>query len=214
MTYKAVIFDLDGTLVDSLEDLADATNYALKFFGQPGHSTEAIKQMVGEGTNTLISKALAGDKQELIGQVLAKMREKYDKICLNKSRPYKGLLEVVTELAKRQIKLAVLTNKDEKMSQKIVSHFFDGYFQIVKGTTQAVPVKPEPAAALQILEKLDVRPQEAIFVGDSNIDIQTAKAANIKAVSVSWGFRSRKELFEAGTDVIIDYPYQLLELFN
>jgi phosphoglycolate phosphatase len=214
MTYKAVIFDLDGTLVNSLEDLADATNYALKFFGQPVHKTEAIKQMVGEGTNTLISKALAGDKQELIGQVLAKMREKYGEICLNKSRPYKGLLEVVTELAKRQIKLAVLTNKDEKMSQKIVRHFFDGYFQIVKGTTQAVPVKPEPAAALQILEKLDVRPQEAIFVGDSNIDIQTAKAANIKAVSVSWGFRSRKELFEAGTDVIIDYPYQLLELFN
>ncbi len=214
MTYKAVIFDLDGTLVDSLQDLADATNYALKFFGQPVHNTEAIKQMVGEGTDTLISKALAGDKQELIGQVLAKMREKYDKICLNKSRPYKGLLEVVAELAKRQIKLAVLTNKDEKMSQKIVSHFFDGFFQIVKGTTQAVPVKPEPTAALQILEKLDIRPQEAIFVGDSNIDIQTAKAANIKAIGVSWGFRGRKELIGAGADIIIDYPYQLLELFN
>ena len=212
MSYKAVIFDLDGTLVNSLEDLADATNYALKFFAQQTHSTEAFKLMVGEGTRTLISRALPTDKQELIEQVLVKMREKYMQICLNKSRPYKGLQEVVTELAQRKIKLAVLTNKDEKMAQKIVSHFFNGLFQIVKGTIEAVAVKPEPTAVLQVLAQLKVKPEEAIFVGDSKIDVQTAKAASIKAVGVSWGFRGRGELIEAGADAVIEEASQLLRL--
>ena len=212
MSYKAIIFDLDGTLVNSLEDLADATNYALKFFGQQVHSVEAFRQMVGEGTRTLISKTLANDKQELIEQVLVKMREKYMQICLDKSRPYNGIPEVVSELAKRKFKLAVLTNKDQKMAQKIVSHFFEGLFQIVKGTIEAIAVKPEPTAALQVLTRLGVKPEEAIFVGDSKIDVQTAKAAGIKAVGVNWGFRGRAELIEAGADAVIDEPGQLLTL--
>jgi phosphoglycolate phosphatase len=214
MTYKAVIFDLDGTLVNSLQDLADATNYALKFFGKQVHNTEAFKQMVGEGTRTLISRALNNKNAELIEPVLAKMREKYMQICLNKSLPYNGLKEVVDELAKRKFKLAVLTNKDEKMAQKIVSHFFDGLFQIVKGTIDAVAVKPQPTAVLQVLEKLGVRPEETIFVGDSKIDVQTAKAAGIKAVGVSWGFRGRGELIEAGADAVIDEANQLLRLLQ
>jgi len=214
MTYKAVIFDLDGTLVNSLEDLADATNFALKFFGQQVHNTEAFKQMVGEGTRTLISRALPTDKQGLIEEVLVKMREKYDQILLNKSRPYKGLQEVVTELAKKKIKLAVLTNKDEKMAQKIVSHFFNGLFQIVKGTIEAVAVKPQPTAVLQVLAQLGVKPEETIFVGDSKIDVQTAKAAGIKAVGVSWGFRGRGELIEAGADAVIEEAAALLKILN
>jgi phosphoglycolate phosphatase len=213
MTYKAVIFDLDGTLVNSLQDLADATNYALKCYGQPGHKVEDFRQMVGEGTRTLISRTLRPDKQELIEQVLVKMREKYMQICLDKSRPYKGLMEVITELAQRKIKLAVLTNKDQKMAQKIVGHFFAGFFQIIKGTIEAVPVKPQPAATLQVLKELGVRPTEAMFVGDSNIDIQTAKAAGVKAVGVSWGFRGKAELIEAGADLIIEEPKELLSLF-
>ena len=196
MTYKAVIFDLDGTLVNSLEDLADATNYALNSFGQPSRDVKEFPQMVGDGTRTLISRALRPNKQELVEDVLGKMREKYPQICLNKTRPYKGLQELVAELVKRKIKLAVLTN------------------EIIKGTTASVPVKPEPFEALQILKQLDVRPEETLFVGDSNIDVKTAKAAGIKAIGVSWGFRGRKELIEAGADAVIDEPSQLLSLFN
>ena len=214
MTYKSAIFDLDGTLVNSLEDLADATNYALKSFNQPEKELQAFPQMVGEGTRTLIKRALDNENPELIEKVLLKMREKYMQICLNKTRPYKGLVEVVTEFAKRKIKLAVLTNKDQKMAEKIVSHFFDGFFQIVKGTTDAVPVKPEPFEALQVLAKLGVKPEETIFVGDSKTDMQTAKAAGIKAVGVSWGFRDKKELTEAGAEKIIDEPSQLLKFFQ
>ena len=214
MIYKAAIFDLDGTLVNSLEDLADATNYALRTFKQPGHTAEAIQQMIGEGTRTLISKTLGQDKQHLIEDVLKKMREKYIQICLDKTRPYKGLLEVVAELVyKKDAKLAVLTNKDQKMAQKIVCHFFNGYFQIIKGTTDAIAVKPEPQEALQLLDKLRVKPQETIFVGDSATDVQTAKAAGIKMVGVSWGFRGKEELIKAGAETIVNEPKQLLEFF-
>jgi phosphoglycolate phosphatase len=214
MTYKAAIFDLDGTLVNSLEDLTDATNYALRTSNQPEHTAQAIRQMVGEGTRTLISRTLAPDKRHLIAEVLKKMREKYIQICLDKTRPYMGLLEVVAELVyHKDAKLAVLTNKDQKMAQKIVCHFFNGYFQIIKGTTNAIAVKPQPHEALQVLEKLRVKPQETIFVGDSVTDVQTAKAAGIKMIGVSWGFRGTEELIKAGAERIINEPKQLLEFF-
>lgn len=214
MAYKAAIFDLDGTLVDSLADLADATNYALKIFGQPSRDIQAFRQMVGNGIRTLISRALGPDKQHLAEDVLEKMREKYTQICLDKTRPYNGLPQVIAELAKRGIKLAVLTNKDQKMAQKIVRHFFDGYFQIIKGTTAAVAVKPEPFEALQVPEKFNVKPQETVFIGDSDIDMQTAKGGKMFAIGVSWGFRGRKELIEAGADAVIDEPGELLRFFT
>lgn len=214
MAYKAAIFDLDGTLVDSLADLADATNYALEIFGQPSRNLQAFRQMVGDGTRTLISRALEPDKQHLAENVLEKMREKYAQICLDKTRPYNGLPQVAAELAKRGIKLAVLTNKDQKMAQKIVRHFFNGYFQIIKGTTASAAVKPEPFEALQVLEKFNAKPQETVFIGDSDIDMQTAKGCKMFAIGVSWGFRGRKELMEAGADVVIDEPGQIIDLFN
>ena len=170
--------------------------------------------MIGDGIQTLIGRSLGQDKQHLIEQVLVKMREKYLQICLNKTRPYKGIPEVIDELARKGVKLAVLTNKDQKMAQQIVNHFFNGFFQIVKGTMAAIPVKPQPFEALQILEKLNISCQEAIFVGDSNIDIQTAKSAGIKALGVSWGFRGKKELMEAGAETIIDEVNQLLAFFK
>jgi phosphoglycolate phosphatase len=214
MTYKAVIFDLDGTLVNSLEDLADAVNFALTCFKQPVHSVESIKAMIGDGTRIFISRALPADKQDLIEQTLVKMREKYIEICLNKTRPYDGMREVLDELRKRGIKMAVLTNKDQKMSEKVVKHFFDGYFQILMGTIDAVPLKPDPKAVLKMLKELDVKPSKALFVGDSNIDIKTAKAAGIIGIGVNWGFRSEEELKRAGADFIINTPKELLNILK
>ncbi len=213
MRYKAAIFDLDGTLVDSLGDLADATNYVLEIFGQPRRDLQAFRKMVGEGTRTLISRALEPDKQYLVDKVLEKMREKYAQICLNKVRPYKGLPQIVAELSQKGVKLAVLTNKDQNTAERIVGHFFDG-FGIVTGATDSAIVKPDPSHALQIIDKFKVKPTETVFIGDSNIDMQTAKAAGIKAVGVSWGFRSTEELRQNGADTIVDEPRDIIDLFN
>jgi phosphoglycolate phosphatase len=214
MRYKAAIFDLDGTLVDSLTDLADATNYALAMFGQPCRNLQTFRQMVGEGTKTLISRALEPDKQHFLEKVLEKMREKYAKICLNKTKPYKGLPQVIGELAKKSVKLAVLTNKDQKMAERIVNYFFDSYFDIIAGATASIAVKPDPTQTLQIVDKFKLKPQEAVFIGDSNIDMQTAKTCKMFAVGVSWGLGSIEELKENGADIIIDRSKKLLEIFN
>jgi phosphoglycolate phosphatase len=212
MSYKAIIFDLDGTLVDSLEDLADSTNYVLSCYGQPTHEVQSFKKMVGDGTRTLMSRALPADKQDLVEPALGKMREKYTEICLNKTRPYDGLQKVLAELKDRGVKLAVLTNKDQKMAEKIVTHFFDQYFTIIRGTINAVPLKPDPKAVLEILKEMNVKPENAAFVGDSNIDIKTAQAAGITGIGVNWGFRGEQELKEAGADYTIDEPKALLQL--
>jgi len=215
MRYKAAIFDLDGTLVDSLADLADATNYALKILGQPCWDLQAYQQKIGNSINLLISRALAPDKQHLIDKVLEKMSKKYVQICLNKTRPYDGIPEVIDELHKRQVKLAVLTNKDQNMAEKIVLHFFDnGRFDTVVGTTTGNPIKPDPTQTLQLIDKFKLKPQEAVFVGDSEVDMQTAKACKIFAVGVSWGFRSTEVLIENGADIVIDEPEGIIDLFN
>jgi phosphoglycolate phosphatase len=212
MTYKAIIFDLDGTLVNSLEDICDATNFALHFFGQQPHELPEFKRMVGDGTKVLMSRCLPENRQDLIEEALVKMREKYNEICLNKTRPYKGLIEVIDEMAKKGIKMAVLTNKDQKLAEKIVKHFFGQYFQIIKGPADAIPLKPAPETTLQILKQLGVEPKDAALVGDSNIDILTAKNARITGIGVNWGFRGEEELTAAGADYTIDEPKALLKL--
>jgi phosphoglycolate phosphatase len=170
--------------------------------------------MVGEGTKTLISRALEPDKQHFLEKVLEKMRGKYAKICLNKTKPYKGLPQVIGELAKKSVKLAVLTNKDQKMAERIVNYFFDSYFDIIAGATASIAVKPDPTQTLQIVDKFKLKPQEAVFIGDSNIDMQTAKTCKMFAVGVSWGLGSIEELKENGADIIIDRSKKLLEIFN
>jgi phosphoglycolate phosphatase len=214
MRYKAAIFDLDGTLADTVADLADAINYGLEQFGQPKRTAQALSKMIGDGIRITIGRALEADKQELLDGVVKKMCEKYALICLDKTRPYKGISETVAELHKRGVKLAVLTNKDQVSAEKIVSHFFDGYFEIVRGATSGDAVKPDPFPALQIIAQLGAVPQETVFIGDSGIDMQTAKACQNYAVGVSWGLRDVEELRQNGADVIIDEPKQLLSIFT
>jgi phosphoglycolate phosphatase len=215
MGYKAAIFDLDGTLVDSLADLADATNYALKILGQPCWDLQAYRQKVGNSTNLLISRALLPDKQHLFDKALEIMSRKYAEICFNKSKPYKGIPEALAELHKRDIKLAVLTNKDQNRAEEVVWHYFGkDQFEAIVGTTTGNPIKPDPTQTLQLIDRLKLKPQEAAFVGDSDVDMQTAKGCKMLAVGVDWGFRSKEELKQSGADVIIDRPGKLLEIFK
>jgi phosphoglycolate phosphatase len=214
MRYKAAIFDLDGTLVDSVADLADAFNYGLEQFGQPKRTVDELRKMIGDGIRITVGRALASDKQDLVEPVAKKMREKYAKTCLVHTKPYDGIPEAVALLGKMGVKLAVLTNKDQTMAQKIVNHFFPGCFEIIRGTTGIDPVKPDPQAGLRIIRDFGITPEQTAFIGDSPADIQTAKACGSFAVGVNWGLRSEDELRQNKADVILSTPGELLGVFG
>jgi len=214
MTYKAVIFDLDGTLADSLADLADTINYALKMLGLPVWDLQTYRKMVGNSTNLLIKRALGPDNQNLFDQMYKIATEKYKEVCLNKTKPYKGVPETLKELHNRNVKLAVLTNKDQDMAVKVATHLFGkDLFDAIVGTTTGNPIKPDATETLQLIKRLNLEQGEVIFVGDSDVDMQTAKACKLLAVGVNWGFRPIEELKENGADIIINKPSELLKFF-
>jgi phosphoglycolate phosphatase len=210
---KAIIFDLDGTLVDTAADLANSMNYALEKLGQPTHSVEACKQMIGDGLKMFAQRALGKDSRHLRDEVVRAMKARYRDRCFECSRLYDGISEVVSKLRERGIRLAVLTNKDQDDAQRIVEHFFGAdTFEYVVGVVDASGVKPDIAGTMKIVESMGLGCEDFLIVGDSTVDIKTAAAAGIRSVGVSWGFRRRTELAEAGAEVIIDRPSEILDL--
>jgi phosphoglycolate phosphatase len=213
--YKAAIFDLDGTLLDTLDDLADAMNGALRQAGFPAHPAARYKLMIGNGVNNLVRSALPQGREDLLEQTLIAMRENYAKNALNKTRIYSGLGEVLVKLRQGDIKLAVLTNKDQTFSVHIVEHYFGrDMFEHIWGAMPGRPIKPDPGALVALLKILRVKPTEAVFVGDSGVDMDVAKAAGVDSIGVTWGFRGRAELAEHHAGSIIDKTEELLRLFR
>jgi phosphoglycolate phosphatase len=211
--YKAVIFDLDGTLVDSLDDLADSMNFALAQAGLPQHPVESYQKMIGNGVQNLVKRSLSPEKQESFAEVLRLMKENYTNNALNKTKVYDGLYQVVQTLRKGGLQQAVLTNKDQTFAVNIVKHYFGpDLFELVWGAMSGRPIKPDPAALVQLLEEIKVSPKDAVFVGDSGVDMDVAKAAGVASVGVTWGFRDRKELLEHQAGTIIDKPQELLKI--
>ena len=215
MRYKAAIFDLDGTLLDTLDDLADAMNDALKRQGFATHPAESYKQMVGNGVTNLTKRALPEDRQEMLEHTLRLMRENYAKNALNKTKPYAGVLETIRNLGENGVKLAVLTNKDQGFSVHIVEHYFGkGTFELIWGAMPGRPIKPDPAALYELLVELNVCSDKAVFVGDSGVDMDVARAASVDSVGVTWGFRDRQELLDHHAGRIINTPKELWKLFE
>lgn len=207
---RALIFDLDGTLVDSLHDLADAVNGALERHRLPTHPVEAFRTFVGEGQVRLIEKVLPPGRQELRDEVLAEFRRIYLLDPTRKTRPYEGIPELLATLQARNLPLAVLSNKPDAPTQVIVQRLFtSGTFRVCFGERAGVPRKPDPASALEVACRLGVDPSECAFVGDSAIDIRTARAARMRALGVLWGFRAREELEAAGAHGIVTHPSEL-----
>ncbi len=215
MSFKAIIFDLDGTLVNSLEDLADSMNIVLKKNGFPDHNYEAYRYFVGKGIRNLVTKALPEPNrtEELIDRCLALMISEYNKNCTNKTRPYNGIPELLKELVSRNIKVAVLSNKADEFTNKIVSTLFpDISFTAIIGFTEESLRKPNPANALLISQKSGLKADEIIFAGDSDIDMKTAFNAGMFPLGVLWGFRTADELKEAGAKALIKNPSEILAL--
>lgn len=210
--YQTVIFDLDGTLLNTIEDLADAGNWVCRRNGWPEHSVEEFKGMVGHGIRNLVTQfAPAGSKSPLmLMHALCQFSEYYGAHNMDKTRPYQGIPELLEALREREIALAVYSNKADEFSQKIVEHFFPGVFALVRGHVQGTPVKPDPAGIHAVLEEMGVSAAETLFVGDSDVDIQTAHNGAMAACGVTWGFRSREVLEQAGAEYLAQTPEELL----
>jgi phosphoglycolate phosphatase len=214
LRYKAAIFDLDGTLLDTLEDLADAMNDALRQASLATHPADSYKLMIGDGVNNLVRRALPADRPDLIEITLKMMRENYAKNALNKTKIYPGMFETLLKVRQKGARLAILTNKDQAFSVHIVEHYFDNLFEVIWGAAAGRPIKPNPAALTQLLMKLNIEPGEAVFVGDSGVDMDVANAAGVDSVGAAWGFRGRKELLEHQAGTIIEKPEELLRVMS
>jgi phosphoglycolate phosphatase len=217
MRYKAVLFDMDGTLLNTLQDIVESTNQALADMGFPLHNTDDYRYFVGEGREKLAYRALPADKRgdETFKKILDLIDLYYNRYWNNHTHPYSGIPELLDYLKDRNIKMAVLSNKPQDFTEKAANVLLSAWrFEIIKGAQKDIPKKPHPAAALNIAEQLGIDPVEIVFIGDSNIDMKTAAAAGMYAIGAGWGFRTREELIESGASAIADNPSDVIAIIN
>lgn len=216
MNYKAAIFDLDGTLLNTIDDICDSMNAVLERRGFAVHGVESYKFFVGDGMKNLAVRSLpeSARRPELIEEIVAEMEREYGKNCENKTAPYPGIIEMLGALAEAKVRISVLSNKPHIFTEAVVRRYFKGFkFEHVIGASDRFEKKPEPAAALYIARQLDIPVSKFVYAGDTDTDMATARNAKMFAAGVSWGFRPASELKEAGADVIIDRPEQILKFF-
>ena len=212
---KLVIFDLDGTLLNTIEDLGQAANYALERNGFATHSMASYPYFVGNGVRRLMTRVLPEDARddETLDRVLGDFMEYYDEHCVDFTKPYSGIPELLQDLRDSGVEIAVASNKYQKAVDKIIPHYFpDINFIAVEGHREGVNVKPDPSVVFAILAKAGAAKADTLYVGDSGVDMETARRACIDAVGVTWGFRSKKELVEYNADVIVGNPVDILDV--
>lgn len=209
---KAIIFDLDGTLVNSLEDIADSANEAITKLGAPSHPVEAYCYFVGDGLAKLMERAMpGGSPHSALQESIEAFRSIYNNRWSNKTRPYPGIMDMLKRFQQSAVNMAVLSNKPDNFTQKCVKLFFPKiHFNAVTGKKDDTPAKPDPLSTLKILDVLEVHPAQSVFVGDSSVDIETGVGAGMNTIGVDWGFRTKSELEEAGADLVISSPQELI----
>ena len=212
---KLVIFDLDGTLLNTIEDLGNAANYALSQNGYPTHSLASYPFFVGNGVRNLIRKALPDDMRtdSIIESLLKDFKEYYNEHNTDCTKPYDGIEELLRNLQDNGVKIAVASNKYQQATEKIIAHYFgDIDFVAVYGQREGVNVKPDPSVVFSILSDAKVPKSEVLYVGDSGVDMETARRACVDSVGVTWGFRSEKELNEYHADIIVNKASDIFDI--
>lgn len=214
MKYELVIFDLDGTILDTLEDLTDSINHALKQFGYPTRALEEVRSFVGDGLLMLTRRALAPETDEdVVQKVLAEQKAYYKEHCADKTKPYEGIPELLGELKATGYKLAVVSNKADYAVQILCEQYFPGIFHMAVGEKENVRKKPAPDSVNAVLEELQVERDHTMYVGDSEVDIKTAENAGLDAILVSWGFRDADFLREQGAKRLVSTVSELKSAF-
>lgn len=210
MAYKTALFDMDGTLLDTLEDLRDSTNHVLREMGYPERSLEEMRRFVGNGAEMQIRRAVPeGTSEENIAKVLRAYRAYYQEHCRIKTKVYDGLLDMLDALKARGVKTAVVSNKPDAAVKKLSEEYFGGRMGYAVGAKEGVRCKPYPDMVDDALKALGETRDGAVFIGDSEVDVQTGLNAGLPVIAVSWGFRSREVVIEAGATVIADDARQL-----
>ncbi len=211
---RAVLFDLDGTLVDTLVDIAEAMNHALSTHGLPVHATDDYRPLVGEGVSRLVERALPPGRMDLHGSVTDALRAWYVDHMLDHSRPYEGVPALLDALAERGVPMAVLSNKPDLATRWMVERLLGGWDFVAVAGEGAEPRKPDPRGALRIARDAGIDPGEWLYLGDTSTDMETAVAAGMWPVGALWGFRDREELLEHGARDLVERPAQVLEVLD
>ena len=214
---KLAIFDLDGTLLNTIEDLGKAANYALAEKGYPIHNMASYPFLVGNGVRNLLLKAVPEEAKNdtSINEILQIFKQFYNEHNCDASIPYEGITDLLHTLNDMGVKIAVASNKYQEATEKIVKRFFpDIDFVAINGQQEGIPVKPDPSIVFDILSKAQITKDETVFIGDSGVDIDTARRACIASIGVTWGFRPEKELIEHYADNIVHHPGEILELIK
>ena len=216
MSVKLAVFDMDGTICDTIEDLADAVNVALTALGYPTHTPDEYKYMVGHGIPNLIFRALPEDKRT--EQEVTKAKEImlgfYKEHFVDKTRAYEGINELLLKLKDEGIHIAVCTNKAQDMAEKVAEKLFGDTFELVLGKTDDRPLKPDPSSVNEIMKRYGADISETVFIGDSGVDMQTAVNSKAIAIGVLWGFRGREELKQNGAEFIASTPNDIYEIIK
>jgi phosphoglycolate phosphatase len=217
MPFRAIIFDLDGTLLDTLDDIANAANRVLSARGFPTHPTANYRTFIGEGVIRLMLRALPKTHQDeaTVQACVGAYVQEYERTWNALTKPYPGVPELLDALVARGLKLAVLSNKPDRFTQQCVDELLANWaFDVVMGANDQFPRKPDPASAKETARRLGVPPAECLYVGDSGVDMQTARSAHMCAVGALWGFRGQKELRKNGAQFLIKKPSEALELLD
>lgn len=213
MKYQLVIFDLDGTILDTLEDLTDSINYALEQSHFPKHTIDEVRYFVGNGIRKLIERAVpTGTDIEKINQVHDCFTDYYKKHCADKTQPYDGIVSVLKELKLAGCKLAVVSNKADYGVQKLCNKYYEGIFDYAVGEREGIRKKPAPDSVNEVLLKLNIKKTSAIYVGDSDVDLETAGNAGMDCIAVEWGFRGKEFLIEHGAKILAMKPKEIIDI--
>ncbi len=214
MAIKAIVFDLDGTLINSLPDIMYSVNLMLAENNFPQHDLEAYRYFVGSGIEALARKSLPQNISEAhFLKCYTRLKILYEQNQINKTTVYHAIESLLQKLIDLKLNINILSNKPDVFTQEVVQHFFGKYrFRVILGASDQFPRKPNPEALIHILQLNQITTDECLYVGDSNVDMETAKRAGVKAVGVSWGFREKNELLQSGAHHIIDHPMELLDL--
>ncbi|HOX55433.1 MAG TPA: HAD family hydrolase [Candidatus Paceibacterota bacterium] len=217
LPFRAAIFDLDGTLLDTLDDIANASNCVLAARGFPTHLNSRYRTFVGDGVVKLMARALPEPHRDeaTVQACVAEYVQEYERTWNVQTKPYVGVPEMLDGLVSRGLKLAVLSNKPDHFTQRCVGELLAKWaFDAVLGASDRFPRKPHPASAIAVAGRLGVSPAECLYLGDSGVDMQTARAAGMFAVGALWGFRDQAELLESGAELLVQKPGEVLDLLN